>query len=152
MNEYSDEDYRHCRIYACAQLDPMAGEGLELGPVYQPVAVIEWEDGTGSHRKLLCDPKRRVFPHSRDALRIASALAKLYIDSMLAGDSADCRDRRRGGHQFRRSWLENGMVTPVSNLTGSVPKGYSREYQLSLGAFLSGVVRLCRAFSQRTRH
>jgi hypothetical protein len=133
------------RIYACARLDPMAGEGLELGAVYQPAAVVEWQDGTGSHRKLLCDPKRRVFSHSRDALRIASAMAKRYIDTTLAGDRADCPDRRRGRHQFRRLLLDKGMAAPVSNLTESVPKGGHRdEYQLFLGAFLSRVVRLCR--------
>ncbi len=137
MNEYSDEDYRHCRIYACAQLDPMAGEGLELGAVYQPVAVIEWQDGTGSHRKLLCDPKRRVFPHSRDALKIASAMAKHYIDSTLAGDGADCPDRRRGRDQFCRSWLDDGVGAPVSNRTGVV--------RLCRNRF-----RLIRAFSQKT--
>ncbi|BFG79988.1 hypothetical protein PTKU46_80220 [Paraburkholderia terrae] len=49
------------QICACAQLDPVAGESLELGAIYQPVAVIEWQDGTGSHRKLPCDPKRRFF-------------------------------------------------------------------------------------------
>lgn len=82
MNEYSYEDYRCCEIYACAQIDPEAGEGLELAVLYQPVAVIEWQDSTGSHRKLLCDPKRRVFVHSADALKIAIAMAKRYIDSI----------------------------------------------------------------------
>lgn len=60
------------RICAWSQLDPVAGEGLELDAIYQPVAVIEWQDRTGSHRKFLCDPKRRVFRRSHDALRIAT--------------------------------------------------------------------------------
>jgi hypothetical protein len=81
MSEYAYEEYRCCQIYAGAQIDPEAGEGLQLGVVYQPVAVIEWQDSTGSHRKLLCDPKRRVFSRSGDALRIATAMAKRYIDA-----------------------------------------------------------------------
>ncbi len=53
MNEHSYENYRGFQLCACAQLDPVAGEGLELGAIYQPVAVIDWQDSTGSHRKLL---------------------------------------------------------------------------------------------------
>jgi hypothetical protein len=49
MSEYSYEDYRLCQIYACAQLDPVAGESSELGACYQPVAVIEWQDHAGAH-------------------------------------------------------------------------------------------------------
>jgi hypothetical protein len=82
MNRYAYEEYRSCQIYAGAQIDRDAGEGAQLGVVYQPVAVIEWQDSTGSHRKLLCDPKQRVFARSGDALKIATANAKDYIDSM----------------------------------------------------------------------
>ncbi|MFM0732621.1 hypothetical protein PQQ52_19235 [Paraburkholderia sediminicola] len=86
MNEHSSEHYRGFQIPACAQLDLVASEGLELGAIYQPVAVIQRQDHTGAHReKLLCDPKRRVFPRSGDALRIATAMAKRYIDTTLAG-------------------------------------------------------------------
>ncbi|RKE39536.1 hypothetical protein B0G76_5967 [Paraburkholderia sp. BL23I1N1] len=85
MNEHSYEHYRGFQLCACAQLDPVAGEGLELGAIYQPVAVIDWQDNTGSHRKLLCDQKRRVFLRSGNALRIAAAMAKRYIDRTLAG-------------------------------------------------------------------
>jgi hypothetical protein len=81
MNEYAYEEYRCCQIYAGAQIDPEAGEGLQLGVVYQPVAVIEWQDSSGSHRKLLSHPNRRVFARSGDALRIATAMAKRYIDT-----------------------------------------------------------------------
>ena len=81
MNEYAYEEYRCCQIYAGAQIDPEAGEGLQRGVVYQPVAVIEWHDRTGSHRKLISDPKQRVFARSGDALSIATAMAKHYIDT-----------------------------------------------------------------------
>jgi hypothetical protein len=84
MNEHSYENYRGFQLCACAQLDPVAGEGLELGAIYQPAAVIEWHDSTWAHRKLLCDPKRRIFHRSGDALRIAAAMAKRYIDTTLA--------------------------------------------------------------------
>jgi hypothetical protein len=86
MNEHAYESYGGCQICACAQVDPVAGDGLELGAVYQPVAIIGWQDRAGSHRKkLLCDPKRRVFSCSGDALRIAAAMAKRYINTTLAG-------------------------------------------------------------------
>ncbi|MGF6777132.1 hypothetical protein [Paraburkholderia sp. GAS334] len=86
MNEQSYENYRGFQIWACAQIDPVAGEGLELGAIYQPVAVIQWDDRTGaSRKKLLCDPKLRGYQSSGDALRIAAAMAKRYIDTTLMG-------------------------------------------------------------------
>jgi hypothetical protein len=100
MNEYLYEDYKRCQIYACAQVDPVADEGSGAGAVYQRVTVIKWQDDTGAHRKLLCGPKRRFFPRSGDALRIATAMAKRHVDiTSLPLDWTDAR----GPHQIR--WL-----------------------------------------------
>ncbi|EIM93848.1 hypothetical protein WQE_47464 [Paraburkholderia hospita] len=76
MNEHSYENYRGCQICASAQLDARAGEGRELGAIYQPLAIIQWQDAAGQHRKLLCDSKRRAFSRSDDALQIAAAMVK----------------------------------------------------------------------------
>jgi hypothetical protein len=83
VSEYAYEDYRCCQIYACAQLDAVAGEGLTFGALYQPVAVIEWQDAAGAHRKLICDPKQRVLASAHVALKIAVAMAKRYVDRLL---------------------------------------------------------------------
>jgi hypothetical protein len=83
VSEYAYEDYRCAQIYACAQLDAVAGESLMLGALYQPVAVIEWQDRTGAHRKLICDPKQRVLGSAHVALKIAIAMAKRYVDTLV---------------------------------------------------------------------
>lgn len=77
--------YRQCAIRAVALVDPMAGEGLELGALYQPLAVVYWRDARGCHETHLLDPKHHVFRNDSDALRISIALAKRFIDAQLAG-------------------------------------------------------------------
>ncbi|MBY8603819.1 MAG: hypothetical protein IOC39_12555 [Burkholderia sp.] len=77
--------YRQCAIRAVALVDPVAGEGLELGALYQPLAVVIWRDARGCHETHLLDPKHHVFRNDADALRISIALAKRFIDTQLAG-------------------------------------------------------------------
>ncbi|ABB12679.1 MULTISPECIES: hypothetical protein [Burkholderia] len=77
--------YRQCGIRAVALVDPVAGEGLELGALYEPLAVVVWRDASGCHEAHLLDPKHHVFRNDADALRISIALAKRFIDTMLAG-------------------------------------------------------------------
>ncbi|MGU7773394.1 hypothetical protein ACV229_24850 [Burkholderia sp. MR1-5-21] len=77
--------YQHCEICASALIDPVAGEGLELGALYQPLAVVRWRDAGGRHEAHLLDPKHHVFRSDRDALKISIALAKRFIDTTLAG-------------------------------------------------------------------
>ncbi|MEN2468839.1 MULTISPECIES: hypothetical protein [Burkholderia] len=76
--------YRQCGIRAVALVDPVAGEGLELGALYQPLAVVYWRDAGGCHEAHLLDPKHHVFRSDADALRISIALAKRFIDAKLA--------------------------------------------------------------------
>nr|WP_179404563.1 hypothetical protein [Burkholderia guangdongensis] len=76
--------YRHCEICARALVDPVAGEGLELGALYEAVAVVRWNDGCGCHEAHLLDPKHHVFRSDHDALRISVALAKRFIDTKLS--------------------------------------------------------------------
>ncbi|VWC95364.1 hypothetical protein [Burkholderia lata] len=76
--------YRQCGIRAVALVDPVAGEGLELGALYEPLAVVVWRDARGCHEAHLLDPKHHVFRNDADALRISIALAKRFIDTMLA--------------------------------------------------------------------
>ncbi|AXF25265.1 hypothetical protein CUJ89_29610 [Burkholderia pyrrocinia] len=77
--------YRQCAIRAVALVDPVAGEGLELGALYQPLAVVIWRDAGGCHEAHLLDPKHHVFRNDADAVRISIALAKRFIDTKLAG-------------------------------------------------------------------
>ncbi|VWD47802.1 hypothetical protein BLA39750_05890 [Burkholderia lata] len=77
--------YRQCGIRAVALVDPVAGEGLELGALYEPLAVVVWRDALGCHEAHLLDPKHHVFRNDADAVRISIALAKRFIDTMLAG-------------------------------------------------------------------
>jgi hypothetical protein len=77
--------YRQYEIRASALVDAAAGEGLELGALYQPVAVVCWRDADGRHEVRVLDPKHHVFRHDADALRISIALAKRFIDTKLAG-------------------------------------------------------------------
>ncbi|VWD61268.1 hypothetical protein [Burkholderia contaminans] len=77
--------YRQCGIRAVALVDPVAGEGLELGALYEPLAVVIWHDADGCHEAHLLDPKHHVFRNDADAVRISIALAKRFIDTMLAG-------------------------------------------------------------------
>ncbi|MCA8095798.1 hypothetical protein LGM55_01055 [Burkholderia contaminans] len=63
----------------------MAGEGLELGALYEPLAVVVSRDARGCHEAHLLDPKHHVFRNDADAVRISIALAKRFIDTMLAG-------------------------------------------------------------------
>ncbi|MDR0244950.1 MAG: hypothetical protein LBJ65_25420 [Burkholderia sp.] len=77
--------YRECAIRAVALVDPVAGEGLELGALYEPLAVVCWRDARGCHEAHLLDPKHHVFRNDADALRISIALAKRFIDTQLAG-------------------------------------------------------------------
>ncbi|WP_133648117.1 hypothetical protein [Paraburkholderia flava] len=88
MDEQPREHYKGCQIRACAQIDARAADGLELGVLYQPIAVIEWCDSAGTHRKLLCDRKGRIFNCPEDALRLAAAMAKRFVDTTLAGVGA----------------------------------------------------------------
>ncbi|WP_027782283.1 MULTISPECIES: hypothetical protein [Burkholderia] len=76
--------YRQCEIRAVAFVDPVAGEGLELGALYQPLAVVCWRDARGRHETHLLDPKHHVFRDDADALRVSIALAKRFIDTKLA--------------------------------------------------------------------
>ncbi|AOK37382.1 hypothetical protein [Burkholderia cenocepacia] len=76
--------YRQCEIRAVALVDPVAGEGLEPGALYQPLAVVCWGDARGCHETHLLDPKRHVFRNDADALRVSIALAKRFIDTQLA--------------------------------------------------------------------
>ncbi|MBZ5789397.1 hypothetical protein K8353_04685 [Burkholderia contaminans] len=76
--------YRQCGIRAVALVDPVAGEGLELGALYEPLAVVVWRDSRGCHEAHLLDPKHHVFRNDADAVRISIALAKRFIDTMLA--------------------------------------------------------------------
>ncbi|WP_175856694.1 hypothetical protein [Burkholderia anthina] len=77
--------YRQCEIRAGALVDAVAGEGLELGALYQPLAVVYWCDARGRHEAHLLDPKHHVFRHDSDAVRISIALAKRFIDTKLVG-------------------------------------------------------------------
>ncbi|HIC7210933.1 hypothetical protein [Burkholderia stabilis] len=77
--------YRACEIRACALVDPAAGEGLELGALYRPLAVVHWRDAGGYHETHLLDPKHHVFRNHADAVRISVALAKRFIDTQLDG-------------------------------------------------------------------
>nr|WP_319002106.1 hypothetical protein [Burkholderia contaminans] len=77
--------YRQCGIRAVALVDPVAGEGLELGALYEPLAVVVSRDARGCHEAHLLDPKHHVFRNDADAVRISIALAKRFIDTMLAG-------------------------------------------------------------------
>ncbi|MBJ9680760.1 MULTISPECIES: hypothetical protein [Burkholderia] len=77
--------YRQCEIRACALVDAVAGEGLEPGPLYRPLAVVCWRDAQGRHEAHLLDPKHHVFRDDTDALRISIALAKRFIDTKLVG-------------------------------------------------------------------
>ncbi|MBU9628456.1 hypothetical protein KTE60_04065 [Burkholderia multivorans] len=77
--------YRQCEIRACALVEPAAGEGLELGALYLPLAVVCWRDAQGRHEVHLRDPKHHVLRHDTDALRISIALAKRFIDTKLVG-------------------------------------------------------------------
>ncbi|EKS9914697.1 hypothetical protein [Burkholderia multivorans] len=77
--------YRQCEIRACALVDAAAGEGLELGALYRPLAVVCWRDAQGRHQAHLLDPKHHVFRDDTDALRISIALAKRFIDTKLVG-------------------------------------------------------------------
>ncbi|MBU9150658.1 hypothetical protein L0Z36_27620 [Burkholderia multivorans] len=77
--------YRQCEIRACALVDAVAGEGLELGALYRPLAVVCWRDAQGRHQAHLLDPKHHVFRDDTDALRISIALAKRFIDTKLVG-------------------------------------------------------------------
>ncbi|KWF16738.1 hypothetical protein [Burkholderia pseudomultivorans] len=79
--------YRRCEIRACALVEPLAGEGLELGALYQPLAVVCWYDAGGRHEAHLLDPKHHVFRSDADAVRLSIALAKRFIDTKLAGAS-----------------------------------------------------------------
>ncbi|KAG8155573.1 hypothetical protein [Burkholderia catarinensis] len=78
--------YRQCGIRAVALVDPVAGEGFELGTPYQPLAVVYWRDAGGCHEAHLLDPKHHVFRNDADtdAVRISIALAKRFIDTKLA--------------------------------------------------------------------
>ncbi|MBY4871222.1 hypothetical protein DIE14_33760 [Burkholderia sp. Bp9017] len=76
---------RQCEIRAGALVDAVAGEGLELGALYQPLAVVYWGDAGGRHEAHLLDPKHDVFRNDSDAVGISIALAKRFIDTKLAG-------------------------------------------------------------------
>lgn len=85
MNGNSYENCRCFEFRACVLLSPAAGEDLEPGATCQLMAVIERYSSTGSsYRKLLCDPMRRAFLRSADALRIAAAMAKRFTDTTRA--------------------------------------------------------------------
>ena len=77
--------YRQYEIHAGAWVDPVAGEGLELGALYQPLAVVYWCDAGGRHEAHLLDPKHHVFRNDADAIKVSIALAKRFIDTKVAG-------------------------------------------------------------------
>ncbi|HKT65819.1 hypothetical protein [Burkholderia sp. 22313] len=77
--------YHRCEIRAGAMVDAAAGEGLALGALYQPLAVVCWRDAGGRHEAHLLDPKHHVFRSDADAVRVSIALAKRFIDTTLAG-------------------------------------------------------------------
>nr|WP_057925978.1 hypothetical protein [Burkholderia ambifaria] len=77
--------YRQYEIHAGAWVDPMAGEGLELGALYQPLAVVYWCDAGGRHEAHLLDPKHHAFRNDADAIKVSIALAKRFIDTKVAG-------------------------------------------------------------------
>lgn len=77
--------YHLCEIRAGARVDPAAGEGLALGALYQPLAVVCWRDADGRHEAHLLDPKHHVFRNDADAVRVSIALAKRFIDTKVAG-------------------------------------------------------------------
>ncbi|WP_106409003.1 hypothetical protein [Burkholderia puraquae] len=63
----------------------MAGEGAERHALCEPLAVVAWHDAHGCHEAQLLGPTHHVFRHDTDAVRISIALAKRFIDTMLAG-------------------------------------------------------------------
>ncbi|KHK59623.1 hypothetical protein PI86_07300 [Burkholderia sp. A9] len=77
--------YRQCEIRAGALVDAVAGEGLELGALYPPLAVVYWRDAGGRHEAHLLAPKHHVFRNDTDAVRVSIALARRFIDTKLAG-------------------------------------------------------------------
>ncbi len=81
MSECSSESYKGYHITAAARLNPVAGDCWQLQPVYKPLALIAWRSGGKSYEKRLDDPKH-VFADAQDALKVALALAKRYIDQL----------------------------------------------------------------------
>lgn len=81
MSECASVSYRGYRITAAARLNPVAGDCWQLQPVYKPLALIAWRSGGKPYEKRLDDPKH-VFPDPQDALKVALALAKRYIDQL----------------------------------------------------------------------
>jgi len=81
MSDCSSESYKGYRITAAARLNPVAGDCWQLQPVYKPLALIAWRSGGVSHEKRLDDPKH-VYADPHDALKVALALAKRYIDQL----------------------------------------------------------------------
>jgi len=81
MSECSHEFYKGYQITAAARLTPVAGDCWQLQPVYRPLAMIAWRSGGKPYEKRFDDPKH-VFPDPNDALRVALAMAKRYIDHL----------------------------------------------------------------------
>lgn len=81
MSECSHEFYKGYQITAAARLNPVAGDCWQLQAVYRPLAMIAWHSGGKPLEKRLDDPKH-VFPDAHDALRVALAMAKRYIDQL----------------------------------------------------------------------
>jgi len=81
MSECSHEFYKGYQITAAARLTPVAGDCWQLQPVYRPLAMISWRSGGKPCEKRFDDPKH-VFPDPDDALRVALAMAKRYIDQL----------------------------------------------------------------------
>jgi len=81
MSECSHEFYKGYQITAAARLNPVAGDCWQLQPVYRPLALIAWRSGGRALEKRLDDLKH-LYPDPNDALRVALALAKRYIDQL----------------------------------------------------------------------
>lgn len=86
MSECSHEFYKGYQITAAARLTPVAGDCWQLQPVYRPLAMIAWRSDGKPCEKRFDDPKH-VFPDPNDALRVALAMAKRYIDQLYASNA-----------------------------------------------------------------
>jgi hypothetical protein len=85
--EGKHETYKGYHIAADALLDPIVGEGLELNPVYRPLALVSWQREDGTHEKRVEGQPKHIFVDPDDARKVALGLAKRYIDE-LCGDGA----------------------------------------------------------------
>lgn len=77
------ETYKGYHIAADARLDPIVGEGLQLNPVYEPIAFISWDSDQGLQEARVEAPEKRVFAEPADARKLALGLAKRYIDELV---------------------------------------------------------------------